>query len=156
MTMSSLMTSSMPAVPLGAVMPVRLVAPERGADLRGVPARVQHVAAGIVERHRQAEGLALLDLGDALFDFGGGDLVHAAELVVAPVVAPRRLSGRRFQRFCSAIVSSRRAARCRGSPNTDCAPILSADTSHNDGDIWEELTPSHFTGQNLVNVWLDE
>ena len=56
-------------------------------------ARVQHVAAGIVERHGQAEGLALLHLGDALLDLGGGELVHAAELVVGPVVAPRRVLG---------------------------------------------------------------
>ena len=33
-----------------------------------MPARIEHVAAGIIERHGQAEGLAFLDLGYALLD----------------------------------------------------------------------------------------
>ena len=87
------MTSIMPGCCHSrAVEPVGLVDADRGADLRRVAARVQHVAAGIVERHGQAERLAFLDLGDALLDLGGGQLVHAAELVVRARSRPRSSS----------------------------------------------------------------
>jgi hypothetical protein len=54
-----------------------------------MPPRVQNVAAGIIERHGQAKRLAFLDLGDALLDLGRSKLIHAAELVVGSIVAPR-------------------------------------------------------------------
>jgi hypothetical protein len=51
-------------------------------------ARVEHVAAGKVQRQRQAEGLAGADFARALQDLFFGDEVQAAELVVGPEVAP--------------------------------------------------------------------
>jgi hypothetical protein len=54
-----------------------------------MPARVQNVAAWIIERHGQAKRLAFFDLGDALLGFGRSKFIHAAELVVGSVVTPR-------------------------------------------------------------------
>ena len=59
-------------LPLHPEQPVGRIAAQRGADHRRVPARVQHVAARIVERQREAERAPLPHLGDALPDLLGG------------------------------------------------------------------------------------
>ncbi len=59
-----------------------------GRDARRVAARVEHVAAGIVERQRQAEADALLHLGHALQHLLARHVVHAPALVVGAELAP--------------------------------------------------------------------
>ncbi|MDT4862980.1 hypothetical protein FQZ97_976650 [compost metagenome] len=56
-------------------------------------ARVQHVAAGQVQRQRQAEHLARADFAHGLQHFFFGQQVQAAELVVRAEVAPGRSFG---------------------------------------------------------------
>ena len=46
-----------------------------------MPARIEQVAPGQIERQRQAERTALAHLGHALADLLGGDQVEPAELV---------------------------------------------------------------------------
>ena len=55
---------------------------------RRQPARVQHVAAGIVERQRQAERETFLHLGDALQHLLAGNVIHPPALVVRAEFAP--------------------------------------------------------------------
>jgi hypothetical protein len=51
-------------------------------------ARVEEIAAGIVERQAETEGQSLADLGDALSDLFRCQEVQAAELVVGAEIAP--------------------------------------------------------------------
>ncbi len=78
------------------VVPAQRVVHDRAAvalgraQRRRVAARVEHVAAGIVERQRQAEAQPLLHLGDALEHLPGRQQVEAPQLVVGPPIAPGR------------------------------------------------------------------
>jgi hypothetical protein len=72
------------------VIEVGLVAAHGRAQQRRMAARVEHVAARVVERQAEAEAQSLAHLGDALSHFGGRDQVHAAELIVGAEVAPVR------------------------------------------------------------------
>ena len=73
-----------------AVVEVRAPVPHRRAQHGRVATRVEHVAAGIVERQAQAERQPLAHLGDALAHLLRGDQVETTELVVGPELAPVR------------------------------------------------------------------
>jgi hypothetical protein len=60
----------------------------RRRDARRIAARIEHRAAGIVERQREAEGLALLHLGDALQHLLARHVVHPPALIVVAEFAP--------------------------------------------------------------------
>src|SRR6266487_3160454 len=56
-------------------------------------ARVERIAARIVERQAETEAQALAHLGDALLDLFGRQQVEPAELVVRAEIAPGRALG---------------------------------------------------------------
>ena len=84
--------------PLQPVVHVRPAVAQRRPQHRRMAARVEHVAARVVERQAQAEGQALAHFGDALLHLLRREQVQPAELVVGPEIAPGRASGRFFQR----------------------------------------------------------
>jgi hypothetical protein len=63
-------------------------------------ARVEHVAARIVERQAQAKAQALLHFGYALFDFFRRQQIEPPELIVGTEVSP----GRAFRSFFPAVL----------------------------------------------------
>jgi hypothetical protein len=75
------------------VVHVRPAIAYRGPKHRRMAARVQHVAARVVERQAQAEHAALLDFGNSFANLLRVDQVQSTELVVGAEVAPVR-SGR--------------------------------------------------------------
>ena len=80
-------------VPLHDVDHVRPSVAQRRPQDRRMAARVEQVAAGVIQRQAQAEHLAFLDLGDALFHFLRRQQVQSSELVIRPEVAPGRTLG---------------------------------------------------------------
>src|SRR5450759_479228 len=63
---------------------------DRGEAPRRPPARVDFVAAGVIQRQRQAKTHSRLHLGHTLQHFLRRDQVHAAALVVGAKIAPIR------------------------------------------------------------------
>src|SRR5690242_6980941 len=78
------------------IMPVERIVHHRQtfalgrAERRRVAARIEDVAAGIVERQAEAEAAPLAHLGDALEELLAGQEIEATELVVDPEIAPGR------------------------------------------------------------------
>ena len=70
------------------IVHVRPAVAQRGSQHRRVAPRVEHVAAGIVERQAQAERKAFADFRDALLDLVRRKQVEAPELVVRPEIPP--------------------------------------------------------------------
>ena len=70
------------------VVHIRLAVAHCGAEDGRAAARVEHRAAREVQRQAQVKAQALFDLGHALQDFGGGEQIHAAKLIVWAKVAP--------------------------------------------------------------------
>src|SRR5690606_6325433 len=52
---------------------------------------IEHIPAGQIEWHGEAERASLPDLGDGRLQALGVELVHAAELVVGAIVPPGRI-----------------------------------------------------------------
>ena len=78
------------------VVHIRFAIAHRGAqDGRAAP-RVEHRAAGEVQRQTQVKAQAMFDLGNTLQDLGGGEQIHAAKLVVWAEVPPSRAFGAVF------------------------------------------------------------
>jgi hypothetical protein len=69
---------------------VRAVAAHGRRDARRAAPRIEHAAARVVERQRQAERPPLGDLGDALQHLVAGHVVHATALIVGAELAPVR------------------------------------------------------------------
>ena len=102
-----------------------------GDEPRRVAARVDDGAAGIVERQLQAEGPALLDLGDAFETLSGGQQVEPAELIVRAPIAPGRagraaLPARIFGHRFFLLVHSRHSSSESADPRSGRSQFLHA------------------------------
>jgi hypothetical protein len=53
-----------------------------------MPARVQHVATGVVQRQAEAESSPFADLGDTLQYLLAREQVQAAQFIVRPEITP--------------------------------------------------------------------
>src|ERR1700674_5787968 len=75
------------------IVEIRSAVANRGSQNRRVAARIQQVAAGVVERKAQAEIQTFAHLGHAAPQSLGRQQVESADLIVGPEVAPVRTVG---------------------------------------------------------------
>src|SRR5437667_404716 len=69
---------------------VGLAVAQRRREHRRIAPRIEDVAAGVIERHREAEGAAFRHLGDTLLDLLRGHQIEPPKLVVGAEIAPGR------------------------------------------------------------------
>ena len=70
------------------IVEIRQATANRRPELWRMAARIELVAAGIIERQRETEAPAVLHLGDALQHLLGRDEVEAPQLIVGTEIAP--------------------------------------------------------------------